>query len=141
MFNFFKPRQQVSQPKTLGQVGEGFAQELYKRNGYKIVGTNFYNTKGLRLGEVDFIATDKKKIVFVEVKTRKSEQGKYGSGVDSVNYYKQQKILKAVKIFLLQNPEFVEFQPQIDVCLVGLGDVDKQPEYVKIISNAVEDWN
>jgi len=142
MLNFFKSKPTTPQkPKTLGQLGEEFAQKEYERRGYKIVASNFFNKKGLRLGEIDFIAKNKEKIIFVEVKTRVSETGKFGSGAEAVDKFKQIKFLKAVKIFLQKNPEFYEFLPQIDVCLVILPNIDKRPESVKIISNAVEDWN
>jgi len=142
MFNFFHPKPVTPQkPKTLGQLGEGFAQKEYERRGYKIVESNFFNKKGLRLGEIDFIAKNKDKIIFVEVKTRVSETGKFGFGAEAVDKFKQIKFLKAVKVFLQKNPKFCEFQPQIDVCLIIMPNIDKTPESVKIISNAVEDWN
>jgi putative endonuclease len=139
MFTLFKSK--PSKPKTLGQVGEELAQEEYKNRGYKIIAANFFNKKGLRLGEIDFISKNKDSIIFVEVKTRNSAVTKFGSGAEAVNQFKQIKILKAVKVFLQKNPKYQNFRPQIDVCEVSLAGVDKQPEYVKIIANAVEDWN
>jgi putative endonuclease len=142
MFKLFKPKSSKTEKlMSLGQAGEEFAQKEYEVRGFKIIAANFFNKKGLRLGEIDFIASDKKKIIFVEVKTRKDEGGKFGGGAEAVDHFKQLKILKAVKVFLQKNPKYLELQPQIDVCLVKLQDIDKQPEYVKIISNAVEDWN
>lgn len=142
MFNFFKSKPVAPQkPKTLGQLGEEFAQKEYERRNYKIVASNFFNKKGLRLGEIDFIAKNKEKIIFVEVKTRVSEINKFGFGAESVDKFKQIKFLKAVKVFLQKNSEFNELQPQIDVCVVILPNIDKMPKSVKIISNAVEDWN
>lgn len=142
MFNFFQSKSKVlDRPKTLGQQGEEFAQSEYKNRGYKVVAANFFNQKGLRLGEVDFIAVNNKSIIFVEVKTRKSLNGKFGGGAESVNYSKQAKILKAVKIFLLQNPKFQKLQPQIDVCLVEYSEIDKTFKPAIIIPNAVEDWS
>ena len=139
MLSIFKSK--PSAIKTLGQLGEEFAQEQYKKRGYKIIASNFFNKKGLRLGEVDFIAADNNRIIFVEVKTRKSEIGKFGTGAEAVNQFKQIKILKAVKVFLQKNPKYAEFQPQIDVAVVNLKDVDSSPESVIIIANAVEDWS
>lgn len=141
MFQIFQQKSQEELPKTLGQAGELIAQKEYEQKGFELVASNFFNNRGLRLGEVDVIVKNKQKIIFVEVKTRKTEIGKFGTGAESVNTFKQIKLLKAVKVFLQQNPEYANLQPQIDVCLVGLVSVDKEPEYVKIISNAVEDWN
>jgi len=139
MFNLFKTKQQ--KPKSLGQLGEEMAQEEYKKLGYKIIAKNEYNKKGKRLGEIDFIAKNKQSIVFVEVKTRTVGADKFGKGVESVNIYKQQKLLRAVKMYLLRKPKMLNFKPQIDVCLLEYSEFDKRFKPAIIIPNAVEDWN
>lgn len=140
MFNWLKLKQKPisTKPKTLGQTGEEFAQGVYKKQGFEIVGTNVFNKKGLRKGEVDFIAKDNSHIVFVEVKTR-SGRSKYGTAEEAVNTFKQIKLLKAVKLYLLQNPKFNDLVPRIDVCVVEYGEFDKTFKCAKIITNAVED--
>ena len=130
-----------NKPKTLGQLGEEFAQGEYRRRGYKIIAANFFNPKGLRLGEIDFIAKDKKKIIFVEVKTRTIGDVKFGSAGEAVNTFKQVKLLKSAKIFLLKNQQYQPLMPQIDVCAVEFLPVDKIFRCAKILSNAVEDWD
>jgi uncharacterized protein (TIGR00252 family) len=139
MFNLFKS--EPKKPKSLGQLGEEFAQEEYKKRGYTIVAANFFNKKGLRKGEVDFIAKNKQDIVFVEVKTRHVLVEKYGTAAEAVNVFKQLKLLKAVKIFLQQQPKYQKLRPQIDVCAVAYNELDKTPFSATIIPNAVEDWN
>lgn len=138
MFDWWKL--DSKKPKSLGQQGEEFAQLEYKKLGYNIVTTNFFNKRGLRKGEVDFIATMGNKIVFVEVKTRKFNTGKFGSGAEAVSVFKQRKILKAVKIFLQQNPKYLSFVPQIDVCVVIYNEFDKNTFSATILANAVEDY-
>lgn len=138
MLNWFLLK---SQSKNLGQLGEEFAQEEYKVRGFKIIAANFFNKKGLRLGEIDFIALGKNEIIFVEVKTRNTRLGKFGGGAEAVDIYKQRKILKAVKVFLLANSQYQVLRPQIDVCVLESSGLDKPAFYAKIISNAVEDWN
>ncbi len=139
MFDWLKPKPQ--KPKTLGQLGEGFAQKEYKKRGYAIIAANFFNKKGLRLGEIDFIAKSRSHVIFVEVKTRSLGADKFGSGADAVNIYKQRKILKAVKVFLQRNPKYQNLQPQIDVCVVRVNELDRNVFSATIIPNAVEDWN
>jgi len=158
MLDWFK-KKLPSEPKTLGQIGEEFAQAEYKKQGFKVIDANYFYRKGKRAGEIDFIATDKHRIIFVEVKTRASEIDRFGTAQDSVNQFKQIKLLKAVKLFLLNNPKFAKFKPQIDVCVVMAKDfsqltlvemdpakyiakvpVDKLPFSATIIPNAVEDW-
>lgn len=137
MFNFFKPVE--GKVKTLGQRGEEFSQEYYKKLGFELVESNFFNNKGKRIGELDFIVKNKDTIIFVEVKTRTAEKDRFGSAEEAVNFSKQMKILKTVKLFLNQFVKYQALRPQIDVCLVNYKKLDKNPFSVKIISNAVED--
>ncbi len=142
MLSFFASKfVKEEKPKTLGQLGEEWAQEEYRKKGYKIIGANVYNTKGKQAGEIDFIAVNKTSIVFVEVKTRKLITGKFGSGVEAVNVYKQRKMLLAVKMFLQRKAQYQTLRPQIDVCSVVARDVDKKDYSVTILVNSVEDWN
>lgn len=124
---------------TLGQRGEKFAQAEYQRQEYTILAQNVFNRKGKQLGEIDFIAKRGNILCFVEVKTRAISQTAFGNGLDAVNSYKQAKILKAVKLFLQRNPHLQSCQPRIDVCSIEWTDLDKTPQSVIIISNAVED--
>ena len=131
-----------SQPiKSLGQKGEEFAQQTYQALGFSIVAKNEYNKTGKRMGEIDFVAKNQEKIIFVEVKTRTEGSERFGKGEDAVNFFKQQKILRAVKIYLLKHPEYSTLVPQIDVCTVSYSQLDKSFKPAIIISNAVEDWN
>jgi putative endonuclease len=122
MFSFFKIQNPTQTPKTLGQLGEEFAQRVYEKRGYKVVAANFFNKKGKRKGEVDFIALGKDLIIFVEVKTRSRLGSKFGRAVESVDFRKQAKLLKAVKIYLLQNSQYARLKPRIDVCVIIVND-------------------
>ncbi len=127
--------------KSLGQLGEEFAQQHYKNHGCEIIAANFFNKTGLRKGEIDFIAKIGQQIIFVEVKTRDALEDAFGGGAESVNHFKQLKLLRAVKLFFLEYPEYEAFVPQIDVCLVTYREFDKPPFSAIIIPNAVDDWN
>jgi putative endonuclease len=75
----------------VGSIGEKKACKFLQVNGFVILGTN------LRVGksEVDIVALDTQvdEVVFVEVKTRASEQ--FGSPSASVNYRKLQALRRA----------------------------------------------
>jgi putative endonuclease len=139
MLSIFTPKCKDDLSFPLGKRGELIAQDIYRQKGFRIIAANEFNRNGKQAGEIDFIATDTTTIIFVEVKTRAQEMSKQGTGAEAVNYFKQQKLLKAAKLFLLRNPKYQRFCPKIDVCVVILGNVDKQPKSVTIISNAVED--
>ncbi|HHX23638.1 MAG: YraN family protein [Tepidanaerobacteraceae bacterium] len=83
--------------KQIGTLGEDYAVEHLKSSNYKILARNF----SCKYGEIDIIAKYKHTIVFVEVKTRRSEN--FGKGMEAVNYHKQQKIRKVALFFLKQN--------------------------------------
>jgi putative endonuclease len=53
-----------------GLLGENLGCRYLKQKGYKILETNYCNTFGRRLGEIDIVAQKGKELVFVEVKTR-----------------------------------------------------------------------
>lgn len=86
--------------KLLGDFGEECAAVYLKEKKYKILERNYKNA----FGEIDIIAKQKKDIVFIEVKTRKSD--KYGSPYEAVDYNKQNKIIAAAKLYLSKNKLF-----------------------------------
>ena len=93
--------------KILGRWGESVAAEYLKKLGYKILGLN-YTT---RFGEVDIIAQNKKFIVFVEVKLRKSDR--FAKARDFVTRTKQERIIATAQGWLQLND--TALQPRFDV--------------------------
>ena len=82
--------------KTIGNLGEDAAVKYLKRKRYIILERNF-NVHG---GEIDIIAKKGDYVIFVEVKTRSGEE--YGSGLEAVNYTKQQRMKKAAQVYLMR---------------------------------------
>ncbi len=80
--------------KTLGQRGEAEAARYLRRRGYKIL------ARGRRLasGELDLVALDGRTIVFVEVKTRTSQE--VGHPEDAVDAIKQRKLTRLAVTFM-----------------------------------------
>lgn len=69
-----------------GSGGEDKAKEYLQSKGYKILAQNFKT----KLGEIDIVAKDHNMLVFVEVKTRKSDY--FGLPREAVTVTKQRKI-------------------------------------------------
>ena len=90
-----------------GKSGEIKAAKFLRKNGYKIVETN-YKT---RLSEIDIIAFDKNVLCFIEVKTRKSDQ--FGLPCEAVNYKKQKKIIQGALSYL-QNDD-ADYEIRFDI--------------------------
>ena len=91
----------------IGNKGEKVAANYLLARGYKIIGANFFNNKGYRLGEIDLIVKNKKGVViFVEVKTRKNYKSSNNKGVfpeNAITSEKIKKIEKAANVFLKLN--------------------------------------
>lgn len=97
-----------------GSEGEAVAARYLKKKGYAIVGQNY----ACRFGEIDVIAQNREYVVFVEVKTRKSEE--FAAAREFVTPAKQARVQKAAMLWLQQNE--TELQPRFDVIeVVGQG--------------------
>jgi putative endonuclease len=114
--------------QSLGKTGEALALKFLKRRGYKILETN-YRT---RLGEIDIIAKQKKTIVFVEVKTRHTEN--YGNPKAAVTPQKQRKI-SMVALTYLKEVQKSDSKARFDV--VAISNAGSQPQ-VELVQNAFE---
>ncbi|NOX58400.1 MAG: YraN family protein [Planctomycetes bacterium] len=80
----------------LGAHGEKLARKFLKRLGYRILKTNYW----CPLGELDIVAADGDTIVFIEVKTLRSDQA--ADPEVSVNWGKRCKITKVARYFIAQ---------------------------------------
>lgn len=79
--------------KKRGMLAEQFACKFLKRQGLKLVTRNYR----ARTGEIDLIMRDAHTLVFVEVRLRSSQ---HHSGAESVDYFKQQKLIKTAQHYL-----------------------------------------
>ena len=82
-----------------------------KRKGYKVLERNYT----CPVGEIDIVARDKKTIVFVEVKTRRSMS--YGSARLAITPHKQRKISMTALYYLKCNRQ-VDQDARFDVVTV-----------------------
>jgi putative endonuclease len=80
--------------RPLGQRGEDAAVRYLKRKGYHIL------ARGLdsRLGELDIIAVDGRTVVFVEVKTRQTNEA--GHPAEAIDERKQRRMTQAALSYL-----------------------------------------
>lgn len=83
------------------------AAEYLRKKHYHLIATGYR----CRYGEIDLIVCNKKFLVFVEVKLRKSAA--FAQGREFVNYRKQKKLLTTAELYLSLNP--TELQPRFDV--------------------------
>lgn len=93
--------------KLAGAWGEALAAEYLRKKHYKIIANGFHS----RFGEIDLIAQNRKFLVFVEVKLRKS--ARFAQAREYVDTRKQDKLRVTASVYLSQYP--TDLQPRFDV--------------------------
>ena len=90
---------------SLGKNGEEIAAKHLEKLGYKIIEINRRFSK---LCEIDIIALDKNTLVFVEVKTRKTDV--CGHPLEAITRTKYNHIRQGLLIYLKENPQYKKFR-------------------------------
>lgn len=118
----------------IGKKGEETAERYLKRHGYRILEKNYKGPSG----EIDIIALDKGTIVFIEVKTRRSEE--FGPPELSVNSIKRQKIIRSAFHFLSKR-RIKDTPCRFDIVSIT-ESLDGKDKKVSIIKDAfeIEKW-
>ena len=91
--------------QSLGKNGEEIAKSHLEKMGYKILETNKHFS---RLCEIDIIALDKDTLVFVEVKTRKTDV--CGHPFEAITKSKFNHIKQGLFMYLKDNPQYKKFR-------------------------------
>jgi putative endonuclease len=110
-----------------GKEGEKIAAAFLKKNGYRIIETNYRCT----LGEIDIIAREKNELVFVEVKTRKSVE--LGYPEQAVGRNKQKK-MSQLALWYLQKKN-ADTEARFDVVAITISDAGNE---IRLIKNAFD---
>ena len=102
----------------LGSRGERVAEKFLRKSGYKILMRNYVPRRG---GEVDVVCRvrGKRELVFVEVKTRSSEE--FGAPHEAVNWRKRQRLIRSANewLELLNQPDVTARFDIIEVLSAG----------------------
>ena len=117
-----------TQKITTGKEGEKIAATYLKKNGYEIIEINFR----CPIGEIDIVAKEKKDLVFVEVKTRKSIE--LGYPEQAVGMRKQKK-MSQLALWYMQKRKITDTNARFDVVAITL--IPEKNE-VKLIQNAFD---
>lgn len=97
----------MGQTKILGAWGEATAANFLAKKKYKLEASGFR----CRYGEIDLIVSNKKYLVFVEVKLRKSNN--FAEAMEFVDVHKQRRLRTTAEFYLSQHP--TNLQPRFDV--------------------------
>jgi len=115
--------------KILGASGENTACEYLSECGYRVIERNF----SCKVGEIDIIAIQDDSIVFIEVKTRSSEE--YGLPSEAVSRKKQGRIIKTA-LYYLQSNKLFDYMCRFDVIEVV---IDEENNYrINLIKDAFQ---
>jgi putative endonuclease len=111
-----------------GRRGEKLAAKFLRRHGYKILYRNFRGRTG---GEIDIVARDGDTLVFVEVKTRGSEE--FGRPFETIRRDQQRRISRGALAWLrlLDNPDILFRFDAVEVVMR-----DEGPTQIELIQNA-----
>lgn len=120
----------MSQSKEVARIGERLAAQYLKEQGYQILEHNYR----LRTGEIDLIAKEGERIVFVEVKTRRTL--KFGVPQAAVTLAKQKQISK-IALSYLQANNLLDAPCRFDVVAIFLSS-KSTPVKLEHIQNAFD---
>ena len=90
-----------------GAWGESIAAEFLRKKHYKLLAAGYHS----RFGEIDLIVCNRKYLVFVEVKLRKTDS--FARAHEFVDLHKQERLRTTAAMYLAQNP--TKLQSRFDV--------------------------
>ncbi|MBI9083562.1 MAG: YraN family protein [Desulfobacterales bacterium] len=114
--------------QQLGNTGESAAAGYLQVQGYRILQRNYRNP----MGEIDLVARDHNTLVFVEVKTRRTQR--FGSAKTWVTAKKQRRLSLVALVYLKQTGQ-MNTRARFDVVTV---DATMDPPQIEVIQNAFE---
>jgi putative endonuclease len=117
-------------PRPLGERGEAAAARYLRRKGYKIVARSDRH----RLGELDLVAVDRRTVVFVEVKTRRSHDT--GHPAEAITPEKQRRLTRLALAFLKRH-SLLETPARFDVVAITWPEDSRRPT-IEHYQNAFE---
>ena len=113
-------------PRTelTGRWGEATALNYLRKKHYEPVAANYRS----RFGEIDLIVRNRKYLVFVEVKLRKSAA--FAAAAEFVDHKKQQRLRMTAELYLAEHE--TALQPRFDVIEIYAPEGEKtlRPEIV-----------
>ena len=111
---------------VVGAWGEAVAAEYIRKKHYKVIATGYR----CRFGEIDLIAQNKKFLLFIEVKLRRSSG--FAEAREFVDSYKQERLRKTASMYLDEFP--TDLQPRFDVIEIYApdGTLTKRPEIIHL---------
>ncbi|MGD9108845.1 MAG: YraN family protein [Gammaproteobacteria bacterium] len=112
-------------PHRFGKYAEEQVCQYLQRQGLQLIVCNY----ACRYGEIDLIMQDKDCIVFVEVRARAEQD--FRDSLESVDYHKQRKVIRAATYYLQKLGKLNRVFCRFDVVAVKLKNEQLQFHWVK----------
>ncbi len=116
-----------------GRAAEDIGRRHLQARGLRLITQNFRT----RLGELDLVMRDGPALVFVEVRYRR--RSGFGSGAESVDARKRQRLLRAAQQYLLTHPQRGEVPIRFDVISIGGPVAAPEIEWIRDAFRAEQD--
>jgi len=100
--------------RQIGDRSEEIASVYLQGNGLKVVTRNFRSPRG----ELDIVMEDGETLVFVEVRFRRNQR--FGSGAESVDRHKQQRLITSAAYYLQKNHQYSNRPTRFDVVSISM---------------------
>lgn len=117
----------MGKSKLTGAWGESLAAQYLRKKKYEIVAAGYQ----CKFGEIDLIAANRKNLVFVEVKLRKTSN--FAAAMEYVDRNKQDRLRVTASMFLAKYP--TKLQPRFDVIEIyapnGTATVDPEIRHLE----------
>jgi len=108
--------------RQFGYKKETLAANYLMSRGIKLLERNYH----CRMGEIDLIVQDHNYLVFVEVRFRRSIS--HGSSVETVDKFKQARIIRCAQHYLSKNRRAESYPCRFDVIGIKIDDVTNSNE-------------
>lgn len=118
--------------KKFGTTIEDLVCDYLRQHKLKLITRNYT----CRLGEIDLIMQDQLTLVFIEVRYRKYPF--FGSSLESVNWIKQNRIIKTAEYYLLSQQAGEEIACRFDV--VGVKPTAQKLRNISKLDSAQVEW-
>ncbi|OQW91864.1 MAG: YraN family protein [Beggiatoa sp. IS2] len=102
-----------TKPSERGKWAEDLAYTYLSEQGLRLVTRNYR----CQLGEIDLIMQHVTHLVFVEVRYRASQR--YGGGLESIDYRKQQRLLLTATHYLQTHSEAQQYICRFDAVIIS----------------------
>ncbi len=112
----------MGRSNLLGAWGEALAAEYLRKKRWVILAQGYR----CRFGEIDLIVKNRKCLVFVEVKLRKSAD--FAGAREFVDFHKQERLRKTAAMYLSQNPTDLPCRFDVIEIYAPLGTDTPKPE-------------